>query len=52
MIDQLQAVDEQNEKKLQMMMMMISGELTSCHRHGLVVEARLNVSYVESISMS
>ena len=41
---------EQNEKKLHMMMM--SGELTSCYRHGLVVEARLNASYVESRSMS
>jgi hypothetical protein len=37
---------EQNEKKLQMRMRM-SGELTSCHRHGLVVEARLNASNVE-----
>ena len=37
---------EQNEKKLQMMMRM-SGELTSCHSHGLVVVARLNASYVE-----
>ena len=41
---------EQNEKKLQMKMM--NGELTFCHRHGLVVEARLNASYVESRSMS
>ena len=28
-------------------MMMMSGELTSYHRHGLVVEARLNASYLE-----
>ena len=34
---------EQNEKKLQMMVM--SGELTSCHKHSLVVETRLNASY-------
>ena len=42
MIDHLQ---EQNEKKIQMMMM--SGELISYHRYGLVVEARLNASYAE-----
>ena len=45
-----QLLYEQNEKKLQMMMM--SGELTSWHRHGLVVEARLIASYEESRSMS
>jgi len=46
-----QLLYEQNEKKLQMRMRM-SGELTSCHRQGLVVEARFNASYEESRSMS